>query len=123
MDSTVRSRSKERYVFKLEVNRKKKNNTVSTVLYDTIPAGLSLIPGTLTTISGIDSLRVNGNAITAYVSGSGDAAQIRYAVEVTDPETDPSMVQHYFTVQKRQSNGKVVENKLMPVEFEIRSRK
>jgi hypothetical protein len=56
MDSLVRDKSKERYILKLEVNRRVKRNTVSTTIRDTVPAGLNLIASSIMKVRGASTV-------------------------------------------------------------------
>jgi uncharacterized repeat protein (TIGR01451 family) len=56
IETMMRDKSKERYILKLDIQRKVKRNTVKTMIIDTIPDGLNLAPKTITLVSGVDSV-------------------------------------------------------------------
>ncbi|MBP6671577.1 MAG: OmpA family protein, partial [Bacteroidetes bacterium] len=123
MDSLVRDKSKERYILKLEVHRKVKRNTVSTTILDTIPAGLNLIASSIMNVRGVDSVKVNDRVLTIHCSGKDSTIQLYYIAEVAEEGKDEATVIHDYTVQKKQSDGSITEDRSAPKTIEIRKKR
>ena len=123
IDSLLRDKSKERYMLKLDIQRKVKRNTVSMMILDTIPAGLILIPKSVTTVRGIDSVNVKGKVLTMYCSRNDSMVQLYYITEVSEEGSEETMLTDDYTVRKIQSDGTIVEEKAATALIEIRKKR
>ncbi|NUN70755.1 MAG: DUF11 domain-containing protein, partial [Bacteroidetes bacterium] len=123
LDSMLSSRAAERHIMKLDLRRIEKHNTVSTVIVDTLPAGLVLMSGTVTAVRGVDSVTVNNNVLTVFASHSDTTVQLYYIAEVTEDGRGATTVRNDVTVRKVQSDGSVVTERTAPVSVEIRTRR
>jgi hypothetical protein len=123
IDSLMQDKSKERYILKVDVQRKVKNNTVSTMILDTVPAGLNLIRASVTSVRGVDSINVSGQVLTIYCSGKDSTVQLYYIAEVSEEGKDEAMLMDDYTVRKIQSDGSMVEEKTAPTLIEIRKKR
>ncbi|MFZ4622321.1 MAG: OmpA family protein, partial [Bacteroidota bacterium] len=125
MDSMMRDKSKERYILKLEVQRKVKRNTVSAMILDTVPEGLILMPSSIMKVRGVDSVSVSSDAkvLTIYCAAKDSTIQLYYIAEVSDGGKEEATVSHDYTVRKKQSDGSVTEDKASPKFIEIRKKR
>jgi uncharacterized repeat protein (TIGR01451 family) len=123
IDSMMRDKSKERYILKLDVRRAVKRNTVSTMILDTVPSGLQLLPRTVTSVRGVDSVSIAGKVLTIYCSKNDSTIQLYYLAEVSDEGREEATLMDDYTVRKIQSNGTMVEEKSAPSVIEIRKKR
>ncbi|MFA5833960.1 MAG: OmpA family protein [Bacteroidota bacterium] len=122
IDSMMRDKSKERYILKLDVRRKVKRNTVSTIILDTVPAGLQLVPYSVTSVHGVDSVNVSGKVLKIYCSKTDSTIQLYYIAEVSDDGKEEATIFHDYTVIKKQTDGSIIEEKAKASSIEIRKK-
>ncbi len=123
MDSLMRDKSKERYILKLDIQRKVKRNTVSMTIIDTVPTGLNLMPSSIMKVRGVDSVDVSGNILTIHCSAKDSTIQLYYIAEVSDEGKEEASVLHNYTVRKKQSDGSVTEERAAAAVIEIRKKR
>lgn len=123
LDSLMKDKSKERYILKLEIERKEKRNTVSTMILDTVPNGLSLVKNSVTKLRGVDSVIVNGKVLIVYCSSSDSTIQLYYLAEVSDDAKEEAILMDDYTVRKIQGDGSMVEEKTASTVIEIKKKR
>jgi outer membrane protein OmpA-like peptidoglycan-associated protein len=122
-DSVVRNARKERYIVTIGIRRAVQRNTEMTVVLDSIPAALSLIQHSPTIVSGIDSMRVDGQLLTAYASAKDSLMRLYYVVEVADEQLSEEEIRDGFIVRKQQTDGKSTEDRSDDVSVRIRKKR
>ncbi|MDE3057767.1 MAG: OmpA family protein, partial [Bacteroidota bacterium] len=110
----------DEFMFKLEVHKKITTKTLTTTLIDTLPAGIEMLPNTLTAMRGIDSISMNGNVITAMCSPNDSLSVLTFLTEVTREMTAVSTKGNQFTIVRHERTGKIVRDSVSPMLMEIR---
>jgi uncharacterized repeat protein (TIGR01451 family) len=121
----------DQFMFKLEVHKKITAKTLTTTLIDTLPAGIEMLPNTLTAVRGIDTLYVNSNIITAVCSPNDTLSMLTFLTEVTrEMKVEHSAASdtvstegNQFTVVRVERYGKTVYDTTKPILMEIRRAK
>ncbi|MFA6456457.1 MAG: OmpA family protein [Bacteroidota bacterium] len=123
IETMMRDKSKERYILKLDLQRKVKRNTVKTMIIDTIPDGLTLVSQTVTTVRGVDSVLVKGKVLTIYCSNTDSTIQLYYIAEVSDDAKDEAVLMDDYTVRTIQQDGTITEKTAPRAAIEIRKKR
>jgi uncharacterized repeat protein (TIGR01451 family) len=96
----------DRFLFRWTITKQSNPDVVSTVLVDSLPAGITLIPNSLSVISGIDSISVNENSITAVCNNEATASFI-FIGELNAQATTGMTVEHQLTALRRLTDGTI----------------
>jgi len=115
--------STEQFILKLKLEQTIGGRVVSTALYDSLPAGLKLVPNTIKPLSGIDSAWSSGNMIFAKSSLNDSLAVISFFVEIDESAKPEGNIEHTFTIERKFADGSVLFDKAKALLIEVRKRK
>ena len=88
--------------------------TPPAVATDSLPEGLTLVPGSLTGVSGIDTIWFDGRVIIAVCSAETPAV-FTFVAEVVSDGTKSDALEERLTVRRTLEGGRIVVDRSKPV--------